>query len=660
MVKKFIGVLLFLSLGLGLTQALSAEEALVSDNIYTLGEVVITAPDERGVESIGTLRQITDKDIELRNVKTLDKALELLPGLDIRKGAQGIPRVNIRGLRSRHVVLLLNGIPFNSTYDGQFDPATIPVENIARIKVNYGNHSVLYGQGGLGGAINIITKKGTPGFKGNVSAGIDERGNPDAQTDISGGTEQVDFFVSASKEKSDGYLVSKDFTPTSGEDGGIRENSDYERENLFANMGFQANDALQFGVSIGASNGEYGKPPSSINDNTDKFSKKPKYERTEDYTGQFGQVSMGYDPGGVFAFRTWAFVNKMEEDKARYDGKYYNTITQKGGYITTDETVVKGATLQGSFDYNTYGKISLSASGEKDSFDSAGSSILAKNGPLVPYTISKEVDLYALALEYDLTLFKDLCLVAGYSHHWQKKDLGSDDDKGSYLLGASYDLTQTTILRASYARKIRFASIRNLYEKPSGNDELTTEQSDNYEAGITQQLPWDMTADLVFFLNDVDNYIAKNDATDKYENNDEYRFKGVEAMLSKAFLETGMIRLGYSYLDTKDKSAGSQVNELEYRPKHKISLAANYTFDFGLTAYASFMHVKDQYTYDNNYNQRKLDDFSIVDVKLEQNLLKEMWVVYAGVDNLLDENYEESYGFPQAGRTAYVGMKVKF
>ncbi|MDY6878752.1 MAG: TonB-dependent receptor plug domain-containing protein [Thermodesulfobacteriota bacterium] len=43
----------------------------------------------------------------------------------MRTGAQGIPRINLRGLRSRHVTLLLNGIPFNSTYDGQFDPSII-------------------------------------------------------------------------------------------------------------------------------------------------------------------------------------------------------------------------------------------------------------------------------------------------------------------------------------------------------------------------------------------------------------------------------------------------------------------------------------------------------------------------------------------------------
>ncbi|KPK21400.1 MAG: TonB-dependent receptor, partial [Nitrospira bacterium SG8_3] len=143
----------------GLSQA--AEEDM---GTYTLGEVVVTA-ERHLVESVGTVREITAKDIEAKGARTLGEALELLPGVDIRTGAEGVPRVDLRGFRSRHVLLLLNGIPLNSTFDGQFDPSIIPVESIARIKVSYGSNSVLYGQGGLGGVINIITKKGTEGIQ---------------------------------------------------------------------------------------------------------------------------------------------------------------------------------------------------------------------------------------------------------------------------------------------------------------------------------------------------------------------------------------------------------------------------------------------------------------------------------------------------------------
>ncbi len=135
------------------------------------------------------------EDIEKRHALTLAKALELLPGVDIRRGGEGVPRVNIRGFRSRHTILLLNGIPLNSTYDSQFDPHMISTENIAKIKVSYGGHSVLYGQGGLAGVINIITKQGTTGLGGDVSAEMDEHGNHYTKFNVGGGSDTVRFSV---------------------------------------------------------------------------------------------------------------------------------------------------------------------------------------------------------------------------------------------------------------------------------------------------------------------------------------------------------------------------------------------------------------------------------------------------------------------------------
>ena len=65
MYKKLVQAFILVSIGLGLSQAYAQEEAVTSTNIYTLGEVVVTAQDDMGVESIGTMHQITDKDIEM-------------------------------------------------------------------------------------------------------------------------------------------------------------------------------------------------------------------------------------------------------------------------------------------------------------------------------------------------------------------------------------------------------------------------------------------------------------------------------------------------------------------------------------------------------------------------------------------------------------------
>ena len=177
---------------------LSAAEADEKNaGVYTLGEVVVSARQDV-VETAGTVREVTAEEIQNKDARTLDQALQLLPGVEIRTGAEGTPRVDIRGFRSRHVLLLLDGVPLNSTYDGQFDPSIIPTENIAKIKVSYGANSVLYGQGGMGGVINIITKKGKGG---NSRHGLPERpGKARNVWDDStrGAAKGADFFVSGS------------------------------------------------------------------------------------------------------------------------------------------------------------------------------------------------------------------------------------------------------------------------------------------------------------------------------------------------------------------------------------------------------------------------------------------------------------------------------
>ena len=75
--------------------------------------VSVTEPYEL-VEDVGTTRRLTRADIEMRNARTLDEALRLLPGVYVRTGGDGTPRIDVRGFRSRHVLLLINGVLVNS------------------------------------------------------------------------------------------------------------------------------------------------------------------------------------------------------------------------------------------------------------------------------------------------------------------------------------------------------------------------------------------------------------------------------------------------------------------------------------------------------------------------------------------------------------------
>ena len=667
-ISKGTAGLLILPLIIFFSRTAFAQDEKITYDVFELGEVVVTG--ERGrVESIGTVREVTAEDIRNKGARTLDEALELLPGLDIRVGGQGVPRVNLRGFRSRHVLLLLNGIPFNSVYDGQFDPSIIPVENIAKIKVSYGNHSVLYGQSGLGGAINIITKKGKKGIRGKVLGEAGERDRYLSRFSLSGGKKNINFFLSGSHFKQDGFILSDDFESTSEEDGGLRKNSANRRKNFFANAGIDLSQDWRIGLVFNYLQGEYGTPPGTINDKKDPFAKTPKYERVEDFEGFSGQITTSYDLPGPLDLRAWIFTNHFDQKKNRYDDNNYNSMsdpTVKGTYDKNSETEITGGNIQTRCDLESAGLFTLGLSAEWQDFESEGRirdiKLPKKKYGVGNFSTDRDVDVYNASIEYELSPLENLGIVLGYGHHWFEKEDDKNDDESSFLVGAHYDIFEDTKIRGSVARKIRFPSIKQLYEEDTGNPGLTAEKSKNYELGIEQRLPWKTTISLTGFLMDVEDYIEKDSSTEIYQNHDEYRFQGFELTAETRFYKNLILRAGYTFLDTDDRSTGTEIEELEHRPKNKITFEAKYSFGFGFSTYMNVMHVSDQYHYSEKSPliKKKLNDYTLVNLKLEQGLFDDRFCLYFGVDNLFDEDYEESYGFPLAGRTIYGGLEFQF
>ncbi len=510
---------------------------------YTLGEVVVSAEKEV-VESVGTVREITSEDIKNKGARALDEALQLLPGVYIRTGADGVPRVDLRGFRSRHVILLLDGIPLNSTYDDNFDPTLIPVESIEKIKVSYGTHSVLYGDGGLGGVVNIITKRGTKDFHGMVLGEAGDRSHYLGQFNLSGGYGKADFFLSGSHSERDGFRISNDFNTAPVEDGGTRDNSDKKRDNFFANVTFAPNDEILIGAVFNYLKGEFGKPLTTISPR-DAFSESQRYERMDDVEGYSGHLSLSYDVPGPFGLRTWVFFNQLTEEENRYDDGNFESITRNGTFHHENDITIKGADLETTYDMKAAGLLTLGIRGRTEEGEFSGFDII--NRRQVDIQDEKDIDIYSAALEYEITPMKGFGLVLGYGHYWLNKDEGDDND-GSYLVGAYYDIHKNTHLKGSFAKNIRFPDIRQLYDLDRGNPDLETEKSNNYELGIEQKLPWNSKVTLTGFLIDVDDYIEFVETVDpdKFVNFDKYQFTGYEVTAENRYVKNLLLRAGYT------------------------------------------------------------------------------------------------------------------
>lgn len=656
--RSIIGVVATLwGMGLGLTAAGAQGD---TDTIYELGEVVVSAHRELGVEGIGTVRTISAAELVARGATTLDEAIDLIPGLHIRTGGAGTPRVDIRGFRTRHVQLLLDGIPINDTYDGQFDPTTIGVEHISRIKITTGGGSVLYGPGGNGGTINIITRAGASGWGGSLSGESRQGDARRGAMTISGSTSGWRLFASGSSRMRDGYPLAGDFGATKTENGDLRDNSDLERHNLFASARYDPSERTRVGLTVNRVQGDNGAPPVTNYDKGDPFSQKAKYDRTDDLSGQGVQVVYDHTFGEGLGVRGWTYLSQLETDENRYDDSTYRTQVANGARGSQTNTQIAGTSLQVRRQVTGSAMATLGLTAESHGWEASGFRV-GKSDKLSEVSDDADLRVYSAAVQYEAWPTPQLGVVAGGAYHRQDRE-ATGEGALSALLGASYRLAENLMARASWSRKVRFPSIRQLYDVDAGNPALEAERTMHWEAGVTYEVSSQTALSAAAFLIDAQDFIEK-DGNSPYANYEELRLQGIE-LSGQTRLGAALLKATYAYLGSEDRSPSSQREELQHRPRHQISTQATYAFAFGLTPYLSIGRVAGQYFYDAGkeppLQKMALNDYTLVDVRLRQSLLDGHVELHGGVDNLLDVDYEQSYGLPQAGRSAYGGVRYSF
>ncbi|WP_136515994.1 TonB-dependent receptor [Geomonas edaphica] len=661
--------------GIGLLALCCAQAAVArgetgggASESYALGEVVVSgnrADGGPGEEASQTLYRVSEDQIRASGARTLDQALQLLPGVNVRTGAEGVPRIDIRGFRTRHVLLLLDGVPMNSAVDMQFDPTTIPTENIAEIKLTSGASSVLYGQGGLGGVINVITRKGTPGVRGTVSGEFGDHAPYLAKGTLSAATERFSYFLSGSANRVDGFPLSNDFDRTANQNTGYRDNSDKERRNFLGTLGFTPTADLALGLTLSYGEGSYGKPAGTIGDPIDPFASPPKYVRVEDYSGLYLQLAGEYAAGERLTLRGWTYLNRHEEDVNQYDDARLDSFLADGSFREEVRTSVYGATLQPKYDFGRFGTLTLSLGAERDAWENDGvQTVNPVPGGTPTYSdLSRDhsLSLYSAGAEYEFSPVTGVGLVAGYGHYWQHRS-ELDQDDYSFLLGGSYDILPDTRLKASFKRNVRFPSLGDLYDLSKGNDALVAETSRSFEAGVEQKLPREARVAVTGFYTDADNLIQNDQAAGRNMNLSEVRFAGAELQGEVHPLDRLMLRGGYTYLHSEDRSRPGR-DEVQYNPRDKVTLEGRYDARCGATAYVAVNYVANQYFYTKDsaavVQKAKLDDYVLVNVRLSRKVLKDRVELYVGANNLFDRNYETSYGFPQPGRYIYGGFEYR-
>ncbi len=151
---------------------------------------------------------LSAEELDALPVRDLGEALYYVAGVDIQPG-RGFGRgsaVTIHGSDSRHVRVMIDGIPLNNQASGQVDLSRFPLENIARVEVIKGPASSMWGSA-LGGVINVVTKEtgSTPMPQGSLSTSFAEFQTRRHSAEVLGGAGSLGYYFSGSTMESAGW-----------------------------------------------------------------------------------------------------------------------------------------------------------------------------------------------------------------------------------------------------------------------------------------------------------------------------------------------------------------------------------------------------------------------------------------------------------------------
>lgn len=232
--------------------AASAEDAV------TLPELTVTATrlDSGASGGIGitgsSTTVVTAEDIARAPQHTLPEILAREPGVQVSNLYGGIngarAKIDIRGFgatSASNTLVLINGRRVDLPDMEAFDWASIPLNSIERVEITRGNSgAVLYGDGAVGGVINIVTKTAVnapPSARVEVAAG--SFGQMEGRASLNGSSGPHALALYGNAVRSDGY----------------RDNNDYDQLNAVADYRY-TRDWGSFYLTVTGSDQHLGYP----------------------------------------------------------------------------------------------------------------------------------------------------------------------------------------------------------------------------------------------------------------------------------------------------------------------------------------------------------------------------------------------------------------
>lgn len=491
---------------------------------FTLGQL----------DSIGG-STITNDAMYTFNKQSLDQAVNLLPGVTLHNtgGTRNERDIYVRGFDRLRVPLYMDGVRINLPYDNRLDMSRFLTPDLAEIQVQKGYVSVLNGPGGMGGAINMVSRKPTKEVELEGRAGLVTNGDLDGMNQWSSyayaGTRQKGWYaqVSGTIVDRDHFNLSNDFRPagptTLGflpgfpyEDGGNRDNSAFQDWRINAKVGITPNATDEYSINYTHQQSEKDAPlhthrqiVTGYQMGAPRFWQWPQWDistlswmsKTQLGDASYIKTNAYYNTfDNALRFNTFNFENRITD--SIYSDRSY------GGFVEMGTELIPMNTLKGAIHYRR----DVHDAWDKN-YDPTNSAYLGR-GP----TETDSEETWSFAVENTFHATRALDIVTGVSYDMNEV-LRSDGTafplpelgKWSWQGAAIYSYSRDGKVHASVSSRVRFPTLFDRYSNRFGTRSeepgLDAERATNYEIGISDTLFGSLNVSSAVFYSDIESTI---------------------------------------------------------------------------------------------------------------------------------------------------------
>ena len=566
-----------------------------------------------GAKDIGSSLYIISEDqIKARGFKDAIDAISSAPGVTSKQNGSfgGVGTIRIRGASSSQTLVLVDGVPVNdsSSPAGGYNFEYLNTSNIQSIEVLKGSQSTLWGSDAIGGVINIYTKQPESTSFG-ASAEIGSFGLKRGSADINFAGSNSRFRVSTSKTSVDG--ISK-----ADEKDGNSEDDGFESESYSMSVSIDLDSLILKGsLSYMESQVEYdsygfatGVQDGDERSNTDEF---------------IGSIS------AIFDLFDDKLQNSIFISQSDINRDYYSNGSFSFGAEGKRELI----RYQGNIEVNEFNKVAFGLESEESKVDVDESTI---DGSF---------------LLYEFRPNSKIIISTGIRND-DHEGFGS---KTTRRISGTFKPSDNLIIRSSWGEGFKVPTIfQSTYfccGATSANSSIRPETSTSYDFGFELFFnEMNSNFSITYFDQDINDQINFSFGVGGYENIDKVNSEGFEIALDYQISKLMSLYLNYSYIDSVDGNGSSLFYVAKDSGEAGLIYEPNNSFSGSIIA---------RYNGSESSSYGKIDSWIRFDVNGSYKLSGTN-ELYFRIENLLDEEYQQIFGYGTPERSGFIGLRSKF